>query len=126
MFRTAVLRAARLSRVATVSKAGVTGLGPVLRVSGASRVASLGMVMPMMAQLAAKSRFYSSDAAEATEKEQESEPEKAAGEITRFADLKSLGVHVNLVRSLTDTLGYDTMTPVQSATIEPALSGKDV
>ncbi|EFW99056.1 dead box RNA helicase [Grosmannia clavigera kw1407] len=132
MFRTAVLRAARLSRVATVSKAGVIGLRPVIRASGASRTSLMGTASPVLSQLTAQDRFYSSYASGATQTEesaetaQESEPEKASGLITRFADLESLGVHTNLVRSLTETLGYETMTPVQSATITPALSGKDI
>lgn len=48
------------------------------------------------------------------------------GLITRFADLSSLGVHENLIRAITEGLGYEKMTDVQSMSINPALQGKDL
>jgi len=49
-----------------------------------------------------------------------------AAPITKFADLESLGVHDHLIRNLTQRMRYDTMTEVQSRTIAPGLSGKDL
>lgn len=48
------------------------------------------------------------------------------GLVTRFENLSSLGVHENVVRSITEGMGYETMSQVQSMTIQPALSGKDM
>lgn len=50
----------------------------------------------------------------------------AGGPITRFENLDSLGVHSNVVRSITQGMKYETMSQVQSMTIQPALSGKDM
>lgn len=66
-------------------------------------------------------RFYSSEsAAPATTGSAHS------GVVTRFADLPSIGVHERLVSSLTRGMKYETMTEVQSSTINAALAGKDV
>lgn len=45
--------------------------------------------------------------------------------ITRFDQLDGL-VHPALVKNITKGFGYDTMSPVQSATITPALKGMDL
>lgn len=122
MLRTAVLRVARLPRVAAVSSSIAAGFRSSMRTTATPRV------MPMVSQhLYAKGRFYATDAAEAPAANAEQAAETANPElITKFADLKKLGVHNNLVRSLTETLRYETMTPVQSATINAALQGKDM
>ncbi len=66
-------------------------------------------------------RFYSSEsaAAEATEG-------SPNGPITQFKDMAQLGVHERIVSSITDGMGYQDMTAVQSMTINAALAGKDV
>ncbi|OAA58060.1 dead box RNA helicase [Niveomyces insectorum RCEF 264] len=133
MFKTAVLRAARLSRATGLprSTSSLSGLRrAVTLASGSSPAAPLGLIVPAVSRLsAADHSFHSSanHAASVSAAEQAVEtPERAPGLVTQFADLASLGVHENLVRSLTQTLGYDTMTPVQSMTISPALAGKDM
>lgn len=50
----------------------------------------------------------------------------ATGEITSFAALAENGVHPNLLRAIVKDMGYDTMTPVQAKTINPALKGTDM
>lgn len=65
-------------------------------------------------------RFYSSEAAA------KSSDQRGRHLVTRFQDLESLGVHSSLVQSITQGMNYDTMTDVQSATINSALAGKDV
>ena len=50
----------------------------------------------------------------------------SSGKITDFKQLQSLDVHPNLLRVISDDFKYDTMTRVQSATIAPALKGKDM
>lgn len=53
----------------------------------------------------------------------ESQP---AEEVTDFDDLEGLGVHPNILNSITKDMGYKTMTPVQAKTINPALKGTDM
>ncbi len=67
-------------------------------------------------------RLYSTATAEATSDGQAA----ATGRVTRFADLASFGVHQNLVSAVTERMGYEHMTDVQSMAIMPALSGKDM
>lgn len=69
------------------------------------------------------SRNYSSDAAAAA---QSQDGGKQSGNITRFADLTQLGVHPNILKSIVDDMGYESMTDVQSMSINPALQGKDM
>jgi ATP-dependent RNA helicase MSS116 len=66
-------------------------------------------------------RFYSSESA-APATTDGARP----GRITRFADLPQIGVHERLVASLTRGMKYETMTEVQSSTINAALAGRDV
>ncbi|KXT16448.1 hypothetical protein AC579_1776 [Pseudocercospora musae] len=52
---------------------------------------------------------------------------ESATPLTKFADLGSSGVlHNNVVRTLTEDMGLETMTEVQSKTINEALKGQDV
>lgn len=67
-------------------------------------------------------RFYSAEAAAA----QNSSDNGSSNLVTRFEELRKLGVHENLVLSITKGLGYETMTDVQAMTVNPALAGKDV
>ena len=67
-------------------------------------------------------RFYSSQA-EAPEVEV---PNENSEMLTSFTQLSALNVHRNLVSNITDKMGYETMTPVQSLTITPALKGTDM
>ncbi|CAK7228160.1 hypothetical protein SCUCBS95973_006786 [Sporothrix curviconia] len=140
MFRTAVLRAARLPRVAGVSSSSiVAGLCNVaLPTTSLSQTAALqGRAMPALSQAARFARFYSDNAtatATATaepqsQTESKTEPEtepESPGLITRFADLSKLNVHGAIINSLTQRMRYENMTQVQSMTIAPALEGKDI
>jgi ATP-dependent RNA helicase MSS116 len=74
-------------------------------------------------------RFYSSEAAVA--EDVDAVPEvaataDAAGEISTFQDLETIGVHRNLLDAIIKDMGYDDMTPVQAKTIAPALKGTDM
>ncbi|KAI1409679.1 DEAD-domain-containing protein [Hypoxylon sp. FL1857] len=46
--------------------------------------------------------------------------------VNRFKDLTKLGVDERIIRAITDDMKYDTMTEVQSLTINPALKGIDL
>jgi ATP-dependent RNA helicase MSS116 len=70
-------------------------------------------------------RLYSTDATTATEPAPVA-PQESSGPITKFADLKKLGVHDSIVSAITKDFGYESMTDVQSATINAALKGKDM
>jgi ATP-dependent RNA helicase MSS116 len=65
-------------------------------------------------------RAYSSEAAAVEE------PVRASTEVSNFADLADLGVHPSLITAVTKHMGYQTMTPVQSKTISPAMKGTDM
>ncbi|KAK3990094.1 P-loop containing nucleoside triphosphate hydrolase protein [Cladorrhinum sp. PSN332] len=67
-------------------------------------------------------RFYSSESAA----QKEDSPASSNGLITKFGELGSVGVHHALVDAITRGMGYENMTEVQSMTISPALSGKDI
>lgn len=71
-------------------------------------------------------RFYSSESAAVREDEGAGQGESSSGLVTRFADLVKLGVDPNLVQALTKGMGYETMTEVQSLTINPAMKGVDL
>ncbi|CAK7232017.1 hypothetical protein SBRCBS47491_008125 [Sporothrix bragantina] len=134
MFRTAVLRAARLPRTAGVSSSSiVAGLRNVaLPATSLGQTAALqGRAVPALSQVARFARFYSDNATATatTETQTQTEPESetaSPGLITKFSDLEKVGVHETLIDSLTRRMRYENMTPVQSMTINPALEGKDV
>lgn len=69
-------------------------------------------------------RWYS-EAAEASASEQASQDQSPSAP-TRFDELPALGVHPNLVKSITQGMGYETLSEVQSKTIIPALKGTDL
>lgn len=78
------------------------------------------------------SRFYSSEAS-AVEAKASDEPSNEIFTTTEdsvaedsFASLERFGVHRNLLKAITGNMGYETMTPVQSKTIQPALKGTDM
>ncbi|PHH80338.1 hypothetical protein CDD80_1977 [Ophiocordyceps camponoti-rufipedis] len=70
-------------------------------------------------------RFYSSEAA-AQDTGAGSQQNDASAEVTEFEQLASLGVHTNLLSTITRDMNYQTMTPVQAKTIPAALKGVDV
>ncbi|KAK8090770.1 atp-dependent rna helicase protein [Apiospora phragmitis] len=71
-------------------------------------------------------RLYSSESAAAAEPNDDASPASTPQLITRFADLSKLGVHPRLVDAITNGMKYETMTDVQSKTINAALNGVDL
>lgn len=69
-------------------------------------------------------RYYSSEAAAV--RQDDASDSSSSGLVTRFQDLVKLGVNENLVNALTQGMGYETMTEVQSLTINPAMKGVDL
>lgn len=80
-----------------------------------------------MKNVAYATRFYSAEAgAAAAEEPTAAAAESGKIESRTFTDLEELGVHPNLLKSIVRDMQYDTMTPVQAKTIEPALKGTDM
>ena len=71
------------------------------------------------------SRSMSSEAGEAQADNQSPDEGVPVGNPTKFAHLQGT-VHPNLIRAFIQDMGYENMTPVQSATIGPGLQGKDL
>lgn len=94
-------------------------------------IASLSRTPATFKNIAYASRLYSSEAAaveaETVEETIEKMIEKTAPEeVVNFIDLSQAGVHKNLLDAIIKDMGYDSMTPVQSKTINPALKGTDM
>ncbi|KAI0171881.1 DEAD-domain-containing protein [Hypoxylon sp. FL1284] len=71
-------------------------------------------------------RFYSEGSAAASPQIETRESSSPPETVTKFADLTRLGVNQAIVQAITDDMGYETMTEVQSKTINPALKGTDL
>lgn len=69
-------------------------------------------------------RFYSQEYAVA--ESQSDDSPASLYDVTRFEDLAKLGVDERIIRAITVDMKYDTMTSVQSLTINPALKGVDL
>lgn len=69
-------------------------------------------------------RAYSAESA--ATRENPSQANVSSEIITQFADLPKLGVDQRLVDALTRGMQYETMTDVQTKTINPALRGVDL
>jgi ATP-dependent RNA helicase MSS116, mitochondrial len=113
MFRQSLRRCA--GRVATASI--VPRATPVLR-----RFAAPTAIRPVFSNRLAHlaSRAYSTES-EAPVAQQDEAPETN----DTFESLEGL-VHPNLLKAITEGMGYDTMTPVQAKTIRPSLNGTDM
>jgi hypothetical protein len=121
MFRYGVRRCGGLARTAASSAM----LLSARTVFPAARSAASTLPRPVasLKSFASLNRLYSSEAAAA----ETVAPETAAtGEITSFQDLEAIGVHRNLLDAITKDMRYDSMTPVQAKTINPALKGTDM
>ncbi|KAK8118885.1 uncharacterized protein PG998_003511 [Apiospora kogelbergensis] len=70
-------------------------------------------------------RLYSQSAAAARTND-DAGPASKSELITQFADLSKLGVHPRLIQAITEGMKYETMTDVQSKTINAALNGVDL
>lgn len=121
MFRFGVRRCGNLARNA----ASCTMLLSARSAFPAARSAASTLPRPVasLKSFASFTRLYSSEAAAA----ESAAPETAAtGEISSFRDLEAIGVHRNLLDAITKDMRYDSMTPVQAKTINPALKGTDM
>jgi ATP-dependent RNA helicase MSS116 len=76
-----------------------------------------------ISRIASITRAYSTEAT-AEQNESEPIPSAEAEPEVRFADLQ--GIHPNLLKPIIEDMKYDTMTPVQAKTIQPALKGTDM
>lgn len=123
MFRSSLRRCATQARSAATAALFTqtrTALPAVRRqvLTGHSSIAAIS-------RIASITRAYSTEAAaEQNENESESTPSAEAEPEVRFADLQ--GIHPNLLKPIIDDMKYDTMTPVQAKTIQPALKGTDI
>ncbi|KAI0111902.1 DEAD-domain-containing protein [Daldinia grandis] len=70
-------------------------------------------------------RLYSQESAAAYATQTDDSPASIYN-VTRFEDLSKLGVDERIIRAITVDMKYDTMTEVQSLTINPALKGVDL
>lgn len=128
MFRQGLRRCAGLAGSASASLLPRSrALVPVAR----QGVASLARPRVPLRVIAGLGRTYSSEvnAAEARAVEADADADAVAAkpaEATQFNDLRQLGVHDNLLRSIVEDMGYKDMTPVQAKTINPALKGTDM
>jgi ATP-dependent RNA helicase MSS116 len=68
-------------------------------------------------------RLYSDEAAAVQEEISHPAP---ARDLVNFKDLTQVGVHGSLIDAIVKDMGYESMTPVQSKTINPALKGTDM
>ncbi|OAA47704.1 ATP-dependent RNA helicase mss116 [Metarhizium rileyi] len=120
MLRQALRRCAGLPSAA--ARSAVVRSWTALPIAQA-RVASLARTPTTFKSIGYASRLYSSEAAVV---EAQPTEETAPGEIVNFADLSQVGVHRNLLDAITKDMRYESMTPVQSKTINPALKGTDI
>lgn len=127
MFRPAVQRHARLGHVACRQLASLSIQHTAAQRSIAS-VAQRVQTQPTRLRPAVlrliPQRFYSAESA--ARREDHAQPDVPTDTITRFADLPQIGVDKRLVDALTQGMQYDTMTDVQTKTINPALRGVDL
>lgn len=120
MLKRQLLRQARTCRALRASPSSLSGL-----IFNASPKPSAFYKPAVLANSISRqiiSRNYSSAAAAAEAQDGSNQ----SNLITRFADLSSLGVHPNILKSIVEDMGYESMTEVQSMSINPALQGKDM
>ncbi|KAI0159719.1 DEAD-domain-containing protein [Xylariaceae sp. FL1272] len=72
------------------------------------------------------SRLYSQDSEAAVANRSDEFAAPPNVDVTKFSELGRLGVDERLVQALTQGMGYENMTEVQSMAINPALKGKDM
>lgn len=89
-------------------------------------VPSLSSSSAPLSRFASIYKAYSTEAAVAEATPEVKEAPTTPDLITKFADLEQLGIHPNLLQAITSGMEYETMTPVQSMTINPALKGTDM
>ena len=121
MLRQGVRRCAHLASAAAPSL--ILARSMTALVTARSSVASLSRTPTSLKTIAYASRLYSTETVAAAVQPAQ---ETASDEVVSFDGLSDLGVHKNLLRAITDDMGYGTMTPVQAKTINPALKGTDM
>ncbi|KAK1831368.1 P-loop containing nucleoside triphosphate hydrolase protein [Podospora conica] len=121
MMKTGVMRPARVYRVALQAATRVR-IAPRTFPSALSALSSVPKALgtPSINSLSSLARYYSSEAAASSIEDQ------SPGLVTKFAGLADLGVNPKIVSSITQGMGYEDMTPVQSRTIVAALNGTDL
>ena len=119
MFKRTLARQAGLCSARRVASPALLRSSIRLQTKPVNRIASISRIS---AYTPLAVRSYSS----ATAEQVEQDVGAPSGPITRFADLESLGVHDTLLKAITQDMGYETMTDVQSMTIAPGLAGKDM
>lgn len=120
MLKRQLLRQARTCRALRASPSSLSGL--IFNASPKPSASYKPAVLATSISRQIISRNYSSAAAAAETQDGSNQ----SGLITRFADLSSLGVHPNILKSIVEDMGYESMTDVQSMSINPALQGKDM
>ncbi|KAK5660229.1 hypothetical protein OQA88_12763 [Cercophora sp. LCS_1] len=120
MMKTSVMRQARLARVAlsAASRLHIASRPYPSAVSALSATPRT-TASPCRTLWSPLVRLYSSEAAVPKSND-------SSGLITRFEDLSKLGVEEEIVQAITRGMGYESMTDVQSQTINAALDGKDL
>lgn len=132
MFKASIQRHARLGNVARRQISTFSSCRPVgFRTLAQQQQPLTNRILLATSKSAAPrqltSRLYSSESAAAEENEPSSAaPPADADLVTRFEDLSRLGVHEKLIEALTQGMKYETMTDVQSLTINAALRGTDL
>ncbi|GAP82466.2 putative dead box RNA helicase protein [Rosellinia necatrix] len=94
----------------------------VLHQAPASSQPALRHLIPQQAL----SRLYSTESAAAQVNGEDDSAQHSSGPITRFSELSRLGVNNALIDALTRGMGYDSMTEVQTMSINAALEGTDM
>ncbi|UNI21726.1 RNA helicase [Purpureocillium takamizusanense] len=123
MFRHGLRRCAGLASAASASMLPRSrALAPVAR----QGIASLGRSSVPLKSIAQCARMYSSEVTAEDSSVVDAAAAATPEEATQFAHLEQLGVHRNLLKAITDDMGYEDMTPVQAKTINPALKGTDI
>ncbi|KAI0022700.1 DEAD-domain-containing protein [Xylariomycetidae sp. FL0641] len=128
MFKTSILRQARLAPVARRQFSLLSSRHlrvPSLAASAGQRSSHATSWSSPLKQIAV--RLYSAETAqEVRENRDEEFASPPSAPVSRFPDLSQLGVHPSIVDALAKGMGYDAMTEVQSLTINPALKGVDL
>ncbi|KAI1450235.1 DEAD-domain-containing protein [Annulohypoxylon stygium] len=125
MFKSSLQRHARIGNLARRQLSSLAPRQILARplVASSRRLPQVHIQSSSFRQVAV--RLYSEEAAAHPNTHVEDSP---AGiyDITKFEDLAKLGVNERLIRAITQDMRYDTMTDVQSLTINPALKGVDL
>ncbi|KAI1327148.1 DEAD-domain-containing protein [Xylariaceae sp. FL0255] len=129
MLKTSIQRQVRLGNVARQFSSA-----SLLRTSRAAQIISLRQPVSQPTTLLRSlpqitqsfTRLYSSESVAAQQNREGDFAPVPGAPVSRFSELGKLGVDEGLVRALTDGMGYENMTEVQSMTINPALKGTDM